>query len=884
MIIVGVIYLLLYGFFLTSTNGLPYVMDNNESFSCMIHAENMYKFGFSKSYGLTDESASLDAGNPNAHPFVHTHQGNFPRLFSFLLYLIGARTVEAQIIITTLTVGLATILLAYHFIAKITFPFFSLITYLLMMSDYVLFSQWQVNIYRVWYGFFFFYTLCCVYGIGGRHKKLFLSLLGLNFICIFYWEFAFASFLWTLSAAYALFLYRKRLKLFGITLAVQCLGAALALGILFSQLVLYMGLENVLKDAYYTISARNFISDPQKMAEVQSFYENVNIAFFLNFMGSAKVKSVGWFLSSIFKYNLIVYTPYLVFICLLLVGGWFINSWMGFFKLDGWWRKRGYHLSFFPSKKSLGKQAVLFLSCFVLFSASWMDFSLLGVQTNFLNSIFSWKGPFILLLSAVASFAVVFLISKMSTRTAYWSSLRVGVASISLLLAACFVRAQGSLYGNELEAIWREILGSGLSLLIYPVLPISAGIFLMLVLDGKRSFLRKIRKRFSPIWPVLCCALLGYWVAWLWAAGYLHSGYLVRWCPFINFAFYPLIALAVCTPFILLSHLQIQGRKKRLQEGAVHLGQLFLLAIIAFLVFYWSKLQILYIKYLPPTHAQFLKELRKEPFKGSSFISNHYALPIAHMTKDWAYQISPEILDYLVTPSRGLEALKQATTYRWFADRYSNPAYTRPQYFLYWDLQHQLNIASNRIAIEKQKRERDKESIGYLSDSFVRMMLQQEKSANTPFQIVACDKEKWKTWAIIKLDWNRPPYLMPLSFDLKRASPQTGGEMPGAIEGEMEINLKGRHIKYHVRRVSDEQIQIHPIYRYQHSQEKPEEGSILRLYQSSNGKEWKKTEKTSEQKEFTLPSEFKGKIRMSATPRGGGKKGMEYFGPILSLP
>src|SRR4051812_7567702 len=66
------IFVCLYGSILVRTGFLPYVMDNNESFSTLWHAENLYKYGPAKTYGLADETFSPEEP---AHPYVHTHQG-----------------------------------------------------------------------------------------------------------------------------------------------------------------------------------------------------------------------------------------------------------------------------------------------------------------------------------------------------------------------------------------------------------------------------------------------------------------------------------------------------------------------------------------------------------------------------------------------------------------------------------------------------------------------------------------------------------------------------------------------------------------------------------------------------------------------------------------
>ena len=50
------LHLVLYGGLLIWSGGVPYVFDNNESFSSLIHAHNLYQFPLSDSMGLTDEA------------------------------------------------------------------------------------------------------------------------------------------------------------------------------------------------------------------------------------------------------------------------------------------------------------------------------------------------------------------------------------------------------------------------------------------------------------------------------------------------------------------------------------------------------------------------------------------------------------------------------------------------------------------------------------------------------------------------------------------------------------------------------------------------------------------------------------------------------------
>src|SRR5258708_5762305 len=128
-------YIIVFGGMLLATGGLPYAIDNNESFSSLWHARNLHNISWGLTKGLTDEVASRD---PAASPFIHTHQGNFPRFFSYFLYLLGARSVEAQIALTTFTVGLLAIWFAYRLLRTIGPPSCAALACLALITDYAL--------------------------------------------------------------------------------------------------------------------------------------------------------------------------------------------------------------------------------------------------------------------------------------------------------------------------------------------------------------------------------------------------------------------------------------------------------------------------------------------------------------------------------------------------------------------------------------------------------------------------------------------------------------------------------------------------------------------------------------------------------------------------
>lgn len=301
-------YILVYGWLLVSTNFLPYVMDNNESFSSYWHAINLAQFDFFKSFGLTDEAYGFSAA---AHPYVYTHQGNFPRLFNFLIYALGAHSIESQITVTTFTVGVAAIFMGYHFFCKIANPLFALVCCLLLITDYVLIAQWQVVTYRVWHGFFIFSSMLCVHRmVEGR--RFWMAATVINFACLFYYEFIFVAFVSLASALYAAFLCRHEpKKLIGFW-GLQAVGGGIALSILAIQLYLYLGWADLKMDAYLTFVARNHFQDSVELLKrMEEFFDSRNIVFWYNLEDGSRFRSIGYFLASLLYFEFQVHTPLL---------------------------------------------------------------------------------------------------------------------------------------------------------------------------------------------------------------------------------------------------------------------------------------------------------------------------------------------------------------------------------------------------------------------------------------------------------------------------------------------------------------------------------------------------------------------------------------------
>jgi hypothetical protein len=310
-------YVAFYGLFLVAAGGLPYVLDNNESFSSLWHATNLHNFGLSKSFGVTDEAYGF---NPAAHPYVYTHQGNFPRLFAYLIYLLGTRSIEAQIAVTTFTVGLAAIMLAYRFFASVMTPLFGFLACLVLITDYVLVSQWQVVTYRVWYAFFVFSSALCVHACVSRFRW-WRACTCINFACLFYFEFIFVAFVTVGVGLYAIALLRDPRRIAGFFAWVLA-GAAIGLGMLLTQLWLLLGWEDLRRDAYLTFVARNrYLQEPQLLDEMKEFFSSRNIVFWYNLEDGSRFRRLGYFVASFTHHEFQLHTPLFTSAVALPIGG-----------------------------------------------------------------------------------------------------------------------------------------------------------------------------------------------------------------------------------------------------------------------------------------------------------------------------------------------------------------------------------------------------------------------------------------------------------------------------------------------------------------------------------------------------------------------------------
>jgi hypothetical protein len=537
------LYVLLYGALLVYTRGLPYVMDNNESFSAFVHASNLYHFPFSRTLGLTDEAFSP---NEAAHPYVYTHQGNFPRVFAFVLYVLGARTIESQIVITTFTVGLLSIFLLYHYFATVGDALFAFIAAAVAMTDYIFFTQWQVNTFRVWHGLFFFVALVAVHGIEGTHRRRWIILIVATFACLFYFELVFAAFVAVMAGLYAGVRYYRRPRLVAWYWFAQSAGAAMAVMLLVGQLIGYLGWADFLEDLRLTYSSRNLIAeDPTYVERVREFVESRRIAFWYNFANVEYQRSPAEILSSITRSYFTVHTPILWYLVTIVTVGW----------LAGFGRRPQGGSPEAEARTEVQRHERVFPVAIsaVLLIVSWTRFLLAVVQDGTLVGVAGPRlvvevdeQPWVVVVAAAVAVALT-VVAARTTTGRWWGldrlpALQVGLAAGTLLLAEHLVLNSATLFDPFYLPLWSHVQQTWFpGGLVQVVIAAAGGVAVILSLN---SWVRT-ETRWRSLASFLICGLLAYVVVYLLSPGYIQSGYLQRSSPFVSFVFQTAIALTV---------------------------------------------------------------------------------------------------------------------------------------------------------------------------------------------------------------------------------------------------------------------------------------------------------------------------------------------------
>jgi hypothetical protein len=685
---------LYFGWFLVKSSFVPYVMDGNETFSVWWHAHNLYTFSFWKSFGLTDESYGLTEAS---HPFFHTHQGNMPRLFGFLIYALGARTVEAQVLVTTLVIGNLTLFFCYASIAKLTRPAIAFVFCLFLFSDYLLFAQWHVVTYRVWYGFLFFGTLFAISHAAPENRIWPYALLGVLFFLLFYFELVFACYVSIAAGLCALWLHWGSPKRIATLYTVQLIAGVAALTVLFSQLVLAFGLDVVKADFSMTLLARN-ASTIGLTESVESFFRDRNIVFWNNFRDGDSLRTLVMFVRSISFHIFQVWTP--VFFVLISVP--FAGVLISFLQRGPNHLAAEENLAVARDPKS-GSLPYLFEARIVCpHGPRWLlSFHIPRVLTR--GGIWpplAYAVVAILALKAVATPGALLGLAPAPAPQIIWTvALGIAIAgSLALLvfagwtdrpfwMATCrgvltialgaelviishfmFIQAYSDIWVPLYQNWTVRLVLRGATIIAFVV---AAGIA---AFGASASFGIESKSSVRRALVFLGIGSITYTSIYILSPGYVLSGYAERYAPFAIFfiAMVPAIAIyaMIAAGRRYGEWLLADGRFQRRGRGIV--VPLLVAIAIAAPALLWIRVQVYYARLFPPDHFAFLQRLKSPPLHGATFAVSGYAAPIAYFAGNWAY------FDTVMGDDAGLSD----PSTRWFADWKSNLRYAYPDYYL----------------------------------------------------------------------------------------------------------------------------------------------------------------------------------------------------------
>ncbi|GIW81080.1 MAG: hypothetical protein KatS3mg105_2887 [Gemmatales bacterium] len=851
-------YFVAYGILLAANDGLPYVIDNNETYSAFVHARNFWRFGIDKSAGLADESCHP---NESGHPFVHTHQGNFPRVFAILLYAVGVRTAAGQLLVTAATIGSLTILMYYFLFLRLTTPGFASLFLLLLLTNYLMFAQWFLNSYRIWHFFFIASSLHCVHGIGSQKPKRWFLLAILNFAALFYYELIFVAFVTILSAIYCAATYGRKWRTSVRFLACQAIGAGCALGLLFVQLVHYMGPANTWQDAVYTFTQRNFGSPASPEAlRARAFYAEHNILFWPNIFDGRSLLSLRAFIKNHFTFDYMLFTPFLVLHFVVLAVGIILGQ-IGGLAAAGC---RRWVSSSWPERpSSILTWASLLPLCSLLAKCVLCDNTFIGQSRQIPMIAFTGGHWFLNALSLTVGMIVSTCLIRLVTgsyrgaRDVSWVNLAAMGGTV--LFAIFWLRNHYELYNLAMLPVWESMRHKVPS--FFMRLSVLATTILASCIATRPFALAVGRSRvFKHGGLLLGCAALAYLTVYRLSPGYIYTGYMVRWLSFYV-VFSTLLAAAFFYAFFHMMH-RLQSRSLSTSDRLLVAG--LTIAPCLLLSFYWLRLQAFYLQLWPADNYQFLSKLERPPFAGQSFVTNAYPLPIACHTGGWAY-MDPVIGAGIVQETdAGFLVEQDANTFLWFPDR-NNPGYRRPKYLLLvssFDLWRNVNklrdyAVPNRFEdvrlFEVCKLARRSTDASDAGRDFVPLQ----------HKLIDCDDDG--RWAIVELDWDFPPYLRPL--------PSTTFEHPVQIE---------------IARLADK-IHVDVRYEFCHQEGKEEADTVMRLYAAYPHKRVLLQEKINDGEGFELDKDFAGNIMVSVIPKTATKCGREYssdtyrIGEVASL-
>ncbi len=715
---------------LISSGFVPYVTDNNESFSAAIHARNMMRYGLGNAMGLADEATATSRA---AHPYVYTHGGNFPRFPVYILLHLRVARIEWQIALLSLVLGCLTIYLCFEFFSKIGDSLLAFLVCAVLATDYVLFMEWEGSTYRVWHGLLFFAGLVSVQRIGGQRRNVAAALLFAAAAIIGYFEIVFAAFTALTWFLYALMAYwRQRRTALRVALT-SAAGIASGLCTLFAQSVALFGWATALQDIRLTFLSRNFSQQSFTPAGVQrmlAFFQQHHIVFWIDNPDTRGYLHLDAFLRTVGTEVLQIHTPFFVLLTWIITAAWMVKF--------GWRiramraRTRSATSTSYQRRRTLQTKVagattfvVITVMAYVVVSLATNDPSRMPVASygglpGFPTQLFAPRttttvAAVLLLLWAVYRTAVraftrrvvlrrhlgfVLVDARQALQAAMVAVRHMKIAARELVLAATLLAVVAGFELNywqffniDFAALWLWAIEGffGPPLLEAAVVGFIA-LGLLLVLRRGRNLLRAHHDAvFVGALRYLAAGTIAFGIVYVIFPGYLASGYLVRQAPLPVFVVDVWVALFF---YALVNIVVESGRRAGVLAGDTAGGGrrvavasprfVFLLStgLLIFGLAYWARAQYVYVETLPPTTVQGLRrELMRPEYAGATFISNNYPGLVTYYTRAWAYP-DPTFNDDVVVMRRGVLSAIIGGQYIWEADRDVNEAYARPEYYL----------------------------------------------------------------------------------------------------------------------------------------------------------------------------------------------------------
>lgn len=777
------LFVIVTGALIIGSGYLPFGTDNNETFSSLLHAKNMAQFGFFSFGGLTNETTSV---SPAAQAYLYTHQGNFPRLFAYVLYIIGAKSAELQIILTTGTVGLAGIMMAHVFMERRVDPLFAFLFCAVLTTDYLMSLQWLVNTWRIWQLVFFFAPLLIAdrLVLKGVDKWSVISLV-LVFAANFYCEIIFAIFVAGVFAAYLGFRSWRRPAIVIGGWGAGAIGSILAIAILIGQIIWVLGWDNFVKDISLTFFSRNNVP-AGKLAEYQEavlrFAQDNHIVFWDNYNTfRGPLQDPIYTLKILFRYTLLQMTAPIMMLCFIIATGVGVREILEqassrFTAARNWMCKPATAalaracivpaFAFFGSYVVINSRALgLVGSEFMLvtnqaaipFVAFTVSMSCIVMRIADSDRPTSSKISELVAILAIATYVLVFLVGF---------NLRIPAASALVVMLCCFLCFLYHRLGRVQIDLGR-VLGVVATLVVCGILArTTAGLFvtdyatggpvrfdvltlkiihlvgghtvwkMVILLTGLTAVFWVIAPPTKVKLTGLCIFVGAGAVGFLFVAtlsfGYIITAYFARNCPFVVYltAIFP--ALLV---YVLLQTLPSPTFNFRRAFSTMSHSQALAAPVLAATLFTWFSAQSLYLHAIPPARmTPMFRELAK---LGSTSISNTYATPISIKTGEWSYFDPIFFVGGSVRDHGRIQVSLRDYRYLWFADGLTNPAYKKPDYFVCWMHLNFLNVVEAPV------------TCGGLQG-----ILEMRDGTSPLHHVEVAKDDKRDLWTIVKLDWS----------------------------------------------------------------------------------------------------------------------------------